>query len=543
MQSVEYGPSGPTAVKDMDASSAGVSASIAAFIGANASPFTNPRDFPGPAKVPDPRNTQTTDTAFLWGHFDIPVVQLPGTGLYGSGEQLLITSADPLAPVPISWCNTMSESDVPAFYNGAVTPALSAIYPGLRTANTLARDYEVAGLSKLISQIHDLGTRAKTYRVVGHGLKVWVSKNSNVSRGNIEAGQYTVSGTTDKTIYDTMTRTTGTAFPGGVNSLYRTTMSTSLPLTMQSALMKTAAVNTLRASLRNGKDQELGFLAADEGATVRWTDTNEFAFMPTVQRSLVYPLKMNFPSGYDRYQNMYFGTDGAAAAIDRSNPLPMSTFNPVRYDSTAGVQKYVENNAIVPYGDINELCSFNGFPQGVNPTTYYAPPTWTSGLARQMNFYADANNRMYETVNSISDMHDYLVNPDWQFDKGLYADISGLDPSQVLTVQVCWHIEYTPRNNEAWSGETSPVDSSFDEVSALLRDRRAFPIVVKGHSFFSSLKKALGKAAAVVGKIFSAATPLLMGTGDPRLMAAGGVITSLQAAASAMSRKRQALEE
>jgi len=306
---------------------------------------------------------------------------------------------------------------------------------------------------------------------------------------------------------------------------------------MQGALMMTSAISAHRNSIRNGKEQEMGFLAADEGCTVRWTDTNDFQFQPTYQRSLCYPNGTNYGDvGYGKFE---------PAALNTATGVPNNPNEAWGYP-TGPEYRIVAGDYIDPIGlwtfhdDIKEVSSLWQNRNFVT-NTYYTPPAIVPGSESVRNFFYAPGDGNCLAMNS-TDFTNYLANPAIQFDKGLYADISGLDISQVLTVQVCWHIEYTPLNTESWSGESSPVDMNYDMIAAMARDRHAFPIVVKGHSFFSSLKRALGKAANFAGKVFASAGQTvggaLMSTGDPRLMAVGSGL-SIVGGMFAAKRKRQ----
>jgi hypothetical protein len=102
------------------------------------------------------------------------------------------------------------------------------------------------------------------------------------------------------------------------------------------------------------------------------------------------------------------------------------------------------------------------------------------------------------------------------------AQVTGLAPGQQCTVQMVWHIEYVPNPCSTAAATPSYVDPGFDSIILpLLADRSAFPIVVKGHSFFKSLKQALKKATGFMGKLMVGASQILSHHPDPRFQAAG----------------------
>lgn len=482
----EYGPSGPTQVKDINPAGTGLSDAAAAFIAANCSPFTNPRDMPCPAKVPDPRNTQNTETMFLWSHFDITPATV-GTQY----NQMIVTSADPLAPVPIQWMG--NTTDTP---NTFCTP------------NVMAAQYEKAGMSDLIYQMRQLGKRAKSYRVVGHGLKVWVSRNTNISRGSIEAGQYAIDDFANLNPNDY-----------GSLSPYSERLWTNQPIVSNSETGPQAMALTCRdysiwkQAIGAAKDQEIGFLAADEGATIRWTDTNDFHFMPCVDRGVVQCSSRAFgpTNGYKKYETTNTGTTGDISNITygiQYTPafILNGTYSEVSYDTTTyrlGTLKNGQNTGTTPtvFQNVNATPAVRVFSQSGTPLA-------DVNCTRIMKYYAQGSTDWGALDLAGATMQNYYANADAQFNKGLFADVVGIDAAQVLTVQVCWHIEYVPKGNEPWSGEASPVDSEYETIAAIARNRLAFPIVVKGHSFFSSLKKAFGKAISAVGKIFETTAPI-----------------------------------
>lgn len=505
MDRTEYGPSGPTQLKDMDAEGTGFSPETAAFIGAHCSPFTNPRDLPTDPRVPDPRNTQQTETMFIWGHFDIPVD--------GFGDQIILTSADPLAMTPIQWSKSTGTNQNTVNYG----------------PNSYARDLEVAGLSQMTGQMRALGRRSKNYRIVGHGLKVWVSQNSTVSRGNIEAGQFTVDGT--------IAQPGGGGSTGNIASMSKTN-SLEVP-GWQATAIKNPATIPLRRTIEDAKEQDLGFLAADEGATVRWTDSNEFAFQRTFDHGVVVCNRFGNRNteGHTNYEVV--GCD-ASGYVGSTNAQPQ--FQPTCSDIGLVQPPFLD------YLELGTLHNCDGAIVG--GTTFYKglydsvlTPAYTTATSFTLSghYYYMADNAALQPLQPIAEA-DYFRSADRQFNKGLYADINGLTSDQVLTVQVVWHVEYTPKNSEAWKHTMSPVDLDFDAVSALVRDFRAFPVVTKGHSFFSSLKAGLARALGFADKIYTRAAPIaqamLAAVPDPRAQAASMGIGALGSALDSIKRAR-----
>lgn len=458
---------------------------------------------------------------FIWEHFDIPTV---------SGDQLIVTSADPLAPVPIKWCNSNGDTTA-AFYS----------------PNVLARDYEANGLADMVYKMRKLGIESKQYRVVGHGLKVWVSKSTTIARGNIEAGQYDIGLATNANQF-----ATSYTARGSVDKYWYYDCTTSNDATVgpQMTALTTGNINRMRSAIETAKDQEIGFLAADEGATVRWTDTNNWQFQQTYDRGVCFMHNQGWAQSiqpsYTTFQPIsYLRSDYNGMLRPQAEaPTAALAANIMVFQPTM-LENYSTNSLITGtsgaiYTDVNKLGTIVTRKNTAVPTAtfwgLFQAPNGATG-DQQIAYY----NANYDKLDSTN-MTNYFQNPDKQFNKGLYVDVSGVDTSQVLTVQVCWHIEYVPKNTEPWSGEASPVDVSFETIDAMARNRLAFPIVVKGHSFFSSLRKAFGKALDAASKIFSKAAPLAQGLlssiPDPRAQAAAMGLTGAMAMHDAFKRQR-----
>lgn len=488
MAQVEYGPSGPTQIKDISPPS-GMSNEMAAFVAANASPFTNPRDMPAPAKVPDPRNTQDTDTTFIWARFEIPAHS------DGALSSLVVTSSpDPLSPVPI-WVSSTTATDVNAFVN----------------PNSWAALYDSLNLRDFVAQCDSLAVRSKAYRVVGHGLKAWVSRAATVGTGNISAGQFDYASITGQAPTSmrqgTNTKANYWANPPGNASGYWGTA------------IQSRSSTHMRTMISQGKNEEIGFLAADEGATVRWTDKSDFPFKATKNLSCVRPLRHSVrTSGADRLQLLNLGPDGtvsSATSTDNCYAMPVYTADQV------SLQPYVFNSTYTNFYTVCNPGSYNAAQEGlsftVNAGSFFHTPATTKALSGS-----------YTDTDPV--FADYCSNAQKQFDTGLYIDVQQVQANQTVIVQVVWQIEYVPIGTESWSSSLpSPVDMDFDKYAVALRSRSAFPIVVKGHSFFSSLKKAIATVGRGIGKVFATAGavgPVLAASGIPHLQAAGMALTA-----------------
>lgn len=522
----------PGALKDIDPVGTGLSDVAASFVAAHCSPFTNPRNMPTAPKVPDPRNTQMTDTMMIWGRFEIPVVN---TG--SAGEQTIMSSADPLAPVPVVFAMTNSDSGT-ACYNSPMGTC---------------RIYEDYGLQQMVYQMRALGQRAKRYRVVGHGLKVWVSKNTNISRGHIEGGQFSVSQTRNANRLATESTAAATAGSRPTGSYYQHNLPCATDRTLGWQVTASTSLNLqrLRQSIESAKDQELGFLAADDGCTVRWTDSNNFQFQDCRDRGYAHLAQIGWPVpspstylNWAPYLTNITSVDGY--------PLPDAQYNAATYTSIGSLPlfncTYAEGTlttsalTLLPNSQ-NKLGTFISRNNTINPSTVYP------GFNTKPNTVAagDLNQVFYTVEGQTQDAMLRAYTAENQFDTGLYVDVVGVDTTQILTVQVVWHIEYEPKGNEGWASTPSPVDTRFDELSAMVRNSAAFPIVVKGHSFFSSLRRAIGRMFSTVSKVVVASAPLvsrgLEASGDPRLMAIGAGIGTAGGVLSQLMRKRAAVDD
>ncbi len=522
MYGAHYGPSGPTEVKDINPIGTGLSPAAAAFIAANASPFTNPRDMPTLPKVPDPRNTQNTDTMFIWANVDFPVLSPDISNYSGKpgGNQLIASCADPLAPVPLTWMGGEGVDDSTT----RMTPS------------TWARLYEVHGLDELVAQQHMLADRSKSYRVVGHGLKVWVSDTVTGAQGNISAGQFDFGDARNYTPSDPSSWAQPMQWndaPGVLNDRGAHGM-----------FLQNRDLAKWRSMIGQSKNEEMGFLSSNEGATVRWTDNNNFEFQPTMHRMCMYPLAVTYGvNGYRKFEVLNFIPTGEVYNEAVSYRITPPTNGWTTGDSTTSTEE-------INFNDLNRLACVKRHTGGTTGSNkmevmqyYYQPAGYNNPSGTSSVSYACVNNRDSTLVPyTSSTMTPYFTDPNLSFNKGLYADISGCQPGQIVTVQVVWHIEYVPKGTEPWTGDPSPVDTQFESLAAMLRSREAFPIVVKGHSFFSSLRKAFSRALNATGKIFSQTAPMvqqvLSAIPDPRAQAISFGLSGAERIYQALKRTR-----
>lgn len=514
---IEHGLSGPTATKDIDPTGTGLSPQAAAFIAANCSPFTNPRDMPVEPRVPDPHETGNTETMFIWQAMEIPVVTMSNN----QGDQFIFSNADPLAPMPLGYALAENQG----------------VEAARMTPNEWAAEFERRGAQDMIYKFRSLAAQSKKYRVVGHGLKAWVGKSTTVSRGHIKAGQYDASTTTN---YNA--EYLGSAGRANYKQWTLGNEEVQPYLGLQGCSLFTSAITPLRASIDGATEQELGFLAADEGATVRWTDSNGFKFQPTKDRGYIAINKVGWPK-----TNMVgnLPCEGLETDVTSSwKKIVAPVAGSKRFDPVFNGLTIVQN--VTPADSFYAFMSAYKLGTNVsssNRTNYLSVPSTTASLSIAQNFYNNSLENIYEGQNIQGLFAQYCADEDKQFGKGLYIDVRGVDPTATITVQVCWHIEYIPKSFEPWSGTPSPVDVRFDELAAMAKNKAAFPIVVKGHSFFSSLKSAFIKATSAFGKVFAVAAPIaqtvLSQIPDPRAKALSMGLASFS---SFLQPKRQRFE-
>lgn len=570
--------SGPTAKAYISTAGTGLSPAAASFVTANCSPFVHPRDMPVPPKVPDPATHTATETCYIWVNFDIPVVQ---DGTSGTGYQFISSCADPLSPQPINWATTYGTT-------GTNDPYLNP----MRYAGQIVN----AGIADLFAKTTQLRNASSRHRVVGHGIKAWVSKNTNISRGTIEAGQFQFG----------QTRGSGFQAPVANATTTRVTPFTNAPTSSNywGTVLQDTSYLGHKMSVRPARDGTIGFLPADEGATVRWTDSTGYKFNDSINRNVVVPLARSFGAlgrtigeisqnsllggfgqqgyitgttgannyGTDtplRFHPQIYGSDRSTAynAADyttqaTAREVGCVAFHPgLRYASGVLPTGYTQAAGIH-----HHYLMMGCLPSTVNATSATFDPTnlpYRTDAAARMNFYmaeqlldnttmgrysvalnTDATDGNWQGANYVAPtttgISPLLTNPDLDFNKGLYIDIRGVDSTQFITVQAVWQVEYVPLPYAMASGEASPIDLNFPELQAMVNDAATFPIVVKGRSFFTSLWHGMKQAVSGIMKLLPSVGSALMAAPDPRLKAIGVTAVGIGSLAGGGSRKRYA---
>lgn len=241
-----------------------------------------------------------------------------------------------------------------------------------------------------------------------------------------------------------------------------------------------ATVATLQdAIINNASGDMFRIRDAKEGCTVRWTDPDTFPMLDisTMTNQILFYTEINNGQAY------MMGMD------DNDNPLQLYVrkSESVKFPASGNIG-WLSSHAAEGAGSI--LYCLNGRTPGYNARSLGS-----------LNVWMRAN-------------LPYIV-------------VEGLQPGQQVTLQMSWHLECEPKRGSAIASTASPVDAGFNTtIMPMLGDRLAFPIVVKGHSFFSKLGSAIRGAAKTVGSILSTGSKVASGlSADPRVQAismAGG---------------------
>lgn len=539
--------SGPSAQSDAaNPAGTGYSEATASFIAANGSPFISPMDMiPSGVKVPDPRVTDRTCSATLTARFSSQVIA-DGT----NGKLLVIVDCDPLSQLPV-WISRQHKEQSPGeTVYGQTAGSNADIYyynePTLAGTTTSDRcdprswgqTYDVLGMADLFSQTKTLADQSSRYRIVGCGVRANIGVDTAISRGTIEAGQFNWSDTKN-----TRTSTVAWGFLAGASGAAPTArkgywspdcsgggakfmVSEQIGAHSQKGmctLMHSNAYTLGKNAIRSARTQNYGVLDGDQGASVRWTDTHNFKFMRTINKNCLSPNKNFYSNGYDCSRLNAFEEESTYPV----NTIDCNATRLLNADATTYPGKLsttITESPLVVHQRPHVGYSINDSQFWTADSTaydYYAAET--DGLINlSSGSYTEQSSATttYQVGDgTLADLG--VITFEEHFDKGLYIDITGVNTGQWVNVDVVWHVEYIPRAYSLDTGLASPVDVNFDTVAAMLNDSRKFPIVVKGHSFFSSLwagvKRAFGKGREIIG----AAGPMLSMLPSPHARAAG----------------------
>lgn len=524
--------SGPSAKRYLGNAGTGLSDAGASFISAHCSPFSPPTEIvTGPPKVPDPRTHDSTCTAYIWQNFDIPVT---------AAGQVVIMNPDPLAPLPVAWGADDIDFGQP------------------RDAKFWATQYENVGLADMMCNVKALAENSSQHRIVGCGMKIWVTKDvSKQSQGHIEAGHFKISRSqykgTNGFKRQAAAQTGPPAIPqvDGSANYYKARLEDWSRTGAFGTAYNNPTPARLLSSIERARTQEMGFLPADEGVTLRWTDSHEFEFQDTVYRSIMAPSKTAFTNGYLPFAATHNNSVGPQVG---TGSLHTGYAGRVMHDRDSGGTGVGD----VPPQTGDEATIREASPweaQGIQQTYYfipvaYSPQTFTNSLGypslnsvgtSKLGYFecnvgsnslypGDRRGTFYQNgcadASQFPDVYAVEEYLDWADDKknfgnGLYAYINGVDSTQRLTVQIVWHVEYKPTYQALDRGMPSPVDMSFDSLSVMAGDPVAFPVVVKGHSFFKSLFRGLKQAAQGASRVLGIASDIAKIIPIPQVQTAG----------------------
>jgi len=538
--------SGPSSRSSAGATGTGMSEETASFVAAHCSPFTNPDDLiPSGPRVPDPQTTQRTCTASIYANFQIPVApdayDADGLGPGATatqGKQFITVMANPFSPgVPIYWIQhqtpnrALDQTLTDKCYNGTQhneTPGATNDPDSRKNTAcdpiSWGQQYDKVGLADLISKIYTLGQLSNKHRIVGCAVKANTGTDATLARGQIEAGQFELS--EQRKGIMPPNRVFQTAANGAwafidCEKVAQDTSRVSFQ-TIGSRFMSTV-YNDHRNAVWSARNDSRGILSAVDGACVRWTDSNSFKFQQTVNKCVLVP-------DLDFYDNGEEGDRGTAEESTDAGTGAERTVWDITYincnasrrnrvitgqrSQLNAIQRWFNGPLNAPtqaeyftadrsdrtlFGTQPALVGYNGYSAGP-PVTYTSQPVLPAS----------------PTVVSLN-------NTEGDFDRGLYIDITGVAPNQMVNVEVQWFIEYIPKVYSLMVGRNPPIDMNFPAIQAMVQDSKTYPIVVKGHSFFNSLWHAIKRGAEGAGKLLSGTSKIAALIPDPRAQALAGV--------------------
>jgi hypothetical protein len=482
----------------------------------------------------------------MYANFQIPVVPdtynsaftAPGADAT-TGRQFITVSANPLgAGIPIRWTkhtNSTWASALPGatgdlcYYNlrdpaNWATAATGAQTRGISICDPLswAQMYDEAGLGDLVSKIYTFGQLSNKHRIVGCALKTNIGADTTLARGQIEAGQYELSEVKKNRVNGLRATPTDVAFNGmwaymDVQPATSTIADTRGQIGDLHALIMNNDYATHKQVIWPARNDSHGVMLAADGACVRWTDSNNFKFYPTVNKCLMVP-DIDFYDNGEEGENVVAEDTNVAYTV--SDPTYLNCNIQRRHRSFGtGAQK----------GSIN--CIAQNFQTTTSSPQY---SQWLTadrtqrvvyGSALQPTYYSGTNGP-FSLEPEKAAMIGSINSPDGDFDRGLYVDITGVNPYQVINIEVQWFIEYIPKVYSLTIGRNPPIDMNFPAIQAMVQDNKTYPIVVKGHSFFSSLWHAVKRGAEGAGKLLSGTSKLASLIPDPRAQAFAGIAST-----------------
>lgn len=468
------------------------------------------------ARVPDPQTTQRTCSTTLYTSINVPVIPNvwnttytgPGTGAT-TGRQFLLVNANPLGSfLPVQWA--MRDAPLAATNTGVADNNYFGIGPGAPSESlnktktdpkSWAQIYDQFNQGDLVSKIYTLGQQSSRHRIVGCAVKVNLGTDTTLNRGQIEAGQFEIADTRQASLglvpplvenpsvngywygWDTTTLVGTTKLNGQAN------------LGMYGSRMYNCDYQTLKQSIWPSRNQNRGILRSEDGCSVRWTDSNNFQFQRTVNKCALLP-------ELDFYTN---GVDGESTTAEETAALASEDLFYKNCNSARGSATVTGGKGTINYK--------------VRPVAAYLISGTTYAFGNEY-FCADTDQRISlngvqavslqsgNTTNPTSNLEaastgllsQFLTSAE-DFDRGMYIDVTGVSPNQIINVEVQWVVEYIPKVYALDAGRHPPIDINFPAIQAMVNDPNSYPIVVKGNSFFSSLWHGIKAAAQGVGKL------------------------------------------
>jgi len=458
--------SGPSAKRYLSNAGTGLSDAGASFIAANCSPFSPPNEFvTGPPKVPDARNRIETGTTYIYSTMQIPI--------QADGNQMILVNANPLSPLPIAWARETTQliySEEPIQW---------------------AQAYSAYGLGQFLSQTKALADASQSHRIVGCAVKARITDptNAHSARGQVEGGQFDVASTRYTT-------------PTNATSVARSTIDNSSLGAFGSA-WNSAVYATMKRSIQNSISHSHGFGDVQEGIAVRWTDKNQFKFVPTIYSNVIAPSATFFTNGFAPFQPI---SNASAVAGETGTPQWDQTLGTYNVDATAIRNTFY---AIPPTINVAWFAD-GGAPQqavGTSDVLYCFQNNWSgttlpngigsrvgSNLVGSIHRYGNFDTTRYPLTNG-SEQTIKWTDSEQNFGDGLYIDITGCSNTQTCVLEVVWHVEYVPKMAALDYGLASPVDLNYDALAAIAGDETSFPVVTQSDGFFKSLQRGMSDAS------------------------------------------------
>jgi len=546
---------GPSAKRFVSGMELGLDPEIAAFVTANCSPFTHPNQMDVNPKVPDTKIRALTGYAYLEARFQIPSISIT-QGNVTNGEQQIIMNANPLAALPIVWSQAEKLSTDETKYGNS----------GVTDPSVWAKRYEDVGLSNLMAQCKTLGSVSRKHRIVGAGLRVIpTTSTTTVDRGLIEGGHFTTSESVQQT-NDLTSYSNGTA--AGIRYLKATTDPATpnfetddhdnvvggrpfypVQAGYLGQYLMSDDLEKCRASILEARSSDkYGRSSTEQGMSVRWLPTDNWDFVKTINHHVVGISDMRYGHGVHTQSpasntvaqtastsrwiaGTYFLQEAgkpAACVISHDNIYQNET-RPSQKRDSYDICSYPVPEAVTNLGGSHicdpesNLCTFQ---KRVNSTANAALTPGTQNSEYQGIFYAiDPEVYKYDYVHVGNTKMMGYTDDEQNFQNSMYIDCTGMTDGTMLDVTVVWHVEFIPKEFHLNPGRSSPVTMDWLALEATISDPEQFPVVVQGHSFFSSLKKAIKGAWKFFKKLAPTIGGVLSAMPDARAKAAGAGIS------------------